>query len=99
MRTAALIGCLVLAACSKQISATEQAEEEYRIFMSSGTPSGEDICRAQQRLAEAYLKELDEETYKTKRVIADITCQSVQLGSYKPFWVEQAENRERLNRQ
>lgn len=64
----------LLLACSGPV---EKAEEEHRVAMAA-SPTEDEKCRIEQKLAEAYLTARESEKYENQKRSADIQCLMVE---------------------
>lgn len=74
MRRCALL-LILLAGCTSE---AERAEQQVSLIENSGG-SGNDLCEAKKKVADAYLNANDAEHYKTAKLYADTTCSLAQL--------------------
>lgn len=82
MKRLLIIGALVLAGCSDPV---KDAQRELEIVESTGGSSA-DVCKAKEKLADAYLKARKAKEYETARVYANITCMNARFDQqYGPL--------------
>ena len=74
MRRLWLLSLLALGGCGQ--TEVERAEKELQILEQT-TPQDEDaLCRAKQKVADAYLHAQIADKFEKAKLYADITCQS-----------------------
>lgn len=86
MKSAILVtAALLVVACSGKPQAVrdaEHAEAELRV-MKASNPMPTEVCHAEQKVASAWLKALDQKKYSLAKSIADIDCiRAEQINSY-----------------
>jgi hypothetical protein len=69
-RPLTLVALCALCACDNPV---KDAKRELEIIRKTGTR--DEICTASRRVADAYLKQQDENAYAMARIDADIACQ------------------------
>jgi hypothetical protein len=73
-----LIGAAILASCQRAAAEGEHAEEQYNIVDRNGG-SLDEKCRAAREVAAAYLRDRNEEKYRSWHIHAEADCSSAAL--------------------
>jgi microsomal dipeptidase-like Zn-dependent dipeptidase len=88
MKLHSLAAILALAGCiagSDELQDAQRTEAELKVIEASHANYGE-VCDAQRRVADAWLKALDQKRYELAKSVAFITCtRADQVGRLAPY--------------
>lgn len=87
-RGTVLLAGLLLSACSSEAS---KAEQELSI-LENASASGDELCAAKRKVADAYLREGDEENFARTKEYADTTCLRSEIDQDYARFGDEADN-------